>query len=95
MMITNPNMHIVNFIFVFLFHFLSHLSIHDIPFTFVFIMYLLYFGCLSFCLVYFFDTTNILEEDFKALNLTFNSECEFICISLFMSGVSIIFIKNI
>ena len=60
---------------------------------FCFIVYLLYFGFFIFCLIYCFETSNILEEYLTGLYLILNYECKFIFISLIISGAPSIFIK--
>ena len=73
--------------------FLSIFWVHDIKFTFVFIVFLLYYIFFVFSTICCFETPNILEADFRALYLIFNDKCEFICLCLLNSGVSIISIN--
>ena len=53
-------------------------------------MYLLHISFLAFLFTDQLDTSKILEADFIALILTKANECEFICLSVLISGASII-----
>ena len=84
-MIKNWTMYLVNLYFVIYPPFLIFASIQ-----FGFILYLLYYALLVLLLIYFMENPNILDAYFTALILTKVNRCEFVCLSLLISGVSMI-----
>ena len=53
-------------------------------------MYILYFVFIVLLIIYRFDTQNNLEDNFTAMRLTGDKECDLKRFSLLTSGVSII-----
>ena len=90
-MIKNPTLKLSNSLFWISFRFFSYSCIYDIPSIFFPVSVIFFFYSLYF--IDCFETTNNLEENPTALQITVNDEFEYISFTLLVSGLSIISIN--